>query len=440
MRRQLWPTGLIGRVSLVLFAAVLLVVIGSSLIVEQAELVLDGEAQAQRVAEQLDAAGRVLSVTASAQRPLVAQTLSEPDLAFDWPASSPVAPIIGNARRAKDFRAKLVTDQPVLAARQLVIGPADEGEIRLAGDLQLDDGSRLGFRVAPPRASGFGLYRDLAALILLSGCVLLAALLVVRTLAAPLNMLVKATDAIGHGPSIQIEETGPGEIKRVARAFNAMQGRIAKLVTDRTEALAAVSHDLRTPISRMRLRAGFLDRPEDRIAYEDDLAEMEAMLNALLAYLGGENDPETPKRTNIAALLATLVDAASDAGRAATYEGPDHCALMVRALGLKRALSNLLNNALAYGTCARVALSETETGIVITIDDDGPGIAEADMGSVFEPFYRADASRSLVTGGMGLGLSIARQAILREKGSIDLANRPGGGLRASVQIPHRIEG
>ena len=162
---------------------------------------------------------------------------------------------------------------------------------------------------------------------------------------------------------------------------------------------------------------------------------MEAMLTALLAYLGGENDPEKPRKSDVAATLATLVDDAVDAGHAAAYDGPDHCVLAIRSLGLKRAFSNIVNNAIAHGGSARVTLADTATQLTITIDDDGPGIADTDLGSVFEPFYRADASRNRAKGGMGLGLSIALQAVRREHGEITLANRADGGLQARIVLP-----
>ena len=432
-RRLLWPQNLVGRVGFVLFVAVLLEVIGGSLVLEQADLAWTDDAQAQRIAEQLDAASRVLSVTAGPQRPLVARTLSGPGLVLEWHGTKTEAePEPAGTAKTNAFRAQVLEDEPALLDRHLAVH-ADLGDA-LAGDLRLDDGSVLGFRAAPPR-SGSRLPMRLVALVALSGCVLLAALLVVRTLAAPLRSLAEATDAIGHGPSVQMVEGGPSDVRRVARAFNAMQQRIGKLLRDRTEALAAVSHDLRTPISRMRLRTSFLDQAEDRDAFETDLVEMEAMLTALLAYLGGENDPEKPRKSDVAALLATLVDDAVDAGHAASYEGPDHCVLDIRPLGLKRAFSNIVNNAIAYGGNARIKLADTVAEVTVTIDDDGAGIADTDLGSVFEPFYRADAARNHAKGGMGLGLAIALQAITRERGSIALANRPEGGLRALITLP-----
>lgn len=427
MNARLWPTGLIGRVGLVLFTAVVLELIGSTLLFEQAESLLGDETMAQRVADELDAAARVLALTPAINRPAVADTLSEKTLHLTWSARR--EPLPPTDARVEALRAKIVAAEPAVSALRLA--PMPGGVI---GDLPLSDGSIVTLR-ALLRSTVPSYVTRLWSIGLLSGGVLLAALLVVRTLAAPLRMLVTATDAIGHGPAVALGDHGPREVRRVASAFNAMQARIAKLIADRTQALAAVSHDLRTPIGRMRLRAGFLTSPEDRAAFEADLGEMEAMLADLFAYLGGDADPEKPRRTDVAVTLATLVDDANDAGRDATYAGPDHLVLDVRPLALKRAFSNLLNNALTYGDRAAVRLHVVPSAIRVTVDDDGPGIPEAEMTAVFEPFYRVDASRCRAKGGMGLGLAITKGAVEREGGTIALANRAEGGLRAIVSLP-----
>jgi signal transduction histidine kinase len=198
--------------------------------------------------------------------------------------------------------------------------------------------------------------------------------------------------------------------------------------------LAAVSHDLRTPITRLRLRAGFIADRDSQAAMDADLDEMEAMIDATLAYLRGDVEPEQPRATDLAALLATLVDDAADAGRAASFTGPRHLDLPLRQLAVKRAFVNLIDNALTYGSVARVMLRDTDAAVVVQVDDDGPGIPNDDLERVFAPFERLDGSRNSRTGGVGLGLSIARQAIEREGGTVTLSNRVEGGLRAEVVI------
>ncbi len=272
--------------------------------------------------------------------------------------------------------------------------------------------------------------------VVLGVCVLAAAALVVDTLGAPLRQLARVADTIGRGPAVAVADRGPREVRQVARAFNAMQARVAALLADRTEVLAAVSHDLRTPIARLRLRASFLDDAEAASAIEADLAEMEAMVDAVLSFLGGESDPEPRRMVDLAVLLSTLADAAGDAGQDVRYDGPDHAVLLARPLELKRAMGNLIENAVKYGGCARVELDAPGSGhFRVRVMDDGPGIPEAQLVRVLEPFRRVDASRNARTGGLGLGLAIVRRAIERDGGGVVLRNRPEGGLCAEAVLP-----
>ncbi|SDD49032.1 ATP-binding protein [Belnapia rosea] len=214
-----------------------------------------------------------------------------------------------------------------------------------------------------------------------------------------------------------------------------MQARIHRLVADRTQALAAVSHDLRSPIQRLRLRAGFLEDVEAQQAIDGDLDEMEGMIESTLAYLRGETESEEPRQADLAAILTTLVDDATDRGATATYAGPDRLPMRLRPVAIKRALANLVDNAVKHGDGARVALEENPGSVTVRVEDDGPGIPEAALETVFEPFQRLDASRHRGTGGTGLGLAIARQVVNAHGGSVALANRPGGGLVATVLLP-----
>ena len=435
MQTSLWPTGLIGRVGLVLFAAILLELIASTFVFERAELVSTDDALARRIAVQLDSAARVLEVTARDQRAAVAASLSGPDLGFTWQATAPAQTPSPTSEPTQLLRAKLLVDEPALARRGLALGGVAGASDSVEGRLSLGDSSIVSFRAHAPESALPNLYGQIGSVVVLSSGVLLAALLVVRTLAAPLRMLVQATDAIGRGPAVQLDDAqGPREIRRVARAFNAMQGRIVGLLKDRIEALAAVSHDLRTPIARMRLRADVMGG-EEALAFDRDLAEMEAMLDDLNAHLRGDTDPEAPRRINLAATLQTLVDDATDAGKAASYVGPDQLTLKVRPLALKRAFSNIVNNAIAYGDRAGVALADAGREVLVTVEDDGPGIPQAERESVFEPFWRGDSSRNRAKGGMGLGLAIARAAVRRDGGTISIDNRPEGGLRVIVRLP-----
>ena len=292
--------------------------------------------------------------------------------------------------------------------------------------------SHEGQGAASPDAFGDG---AVASTSVMAVGIVAASVLLVRWLTGPLRRLAQAADRIGRGRSVPVPQDGPEEVRRLAGALDAMQARITRLVDDRTQALAAVSHDLRTPITRLRLRAGFLDDAEAQAKIEADLDEMEAMIAATLAYLQGEAEAEPEGLTDVAAMLSTLCHAAADAGGAVFYDGPAQLLARCRPTALRRAASNLIGNAVKYGTEVRDRLAAAGEGLLIEVDDDGPGIPPGEMERVFEPFYRMEASRNRGTGGVGLGLTIARQAVEEQGGRLTLANREGGGLRASIHLP-----
>jgi signal transduction histidine kinase len=337
--------------------------------------------------------------------------------------------------------ARLQKQDAALAGRGLTVtagGGTQDGEPHsVRGEIRLADGSALGFDVARLQHGLPDILRSLFSGALLAGCLLIVTPLLVRALGAPLRQLVRAADAIGRGRPVPVAVDGPLEIRRLARALNAMQDRLARLIADQTQALAAVSHDLRTPIGRLRLRADLLPEQPLRTEMQADLEEMEAMVGSVLAYLKGDADPEPPRPIDLVALLTTLVDAAADAGQDVAYAGPDRAILQARPLALKRAFANLIDNAVNYGGAARVTLRCDRDGVAVAVTDDGPGIPEAEMQRVLEPFQRIEGSRSRATGGVGLGLAIVVQAVEREGGRLALVNRPGGGLSAEVALPRR---
>ncbi|MCQ8241916.1 ATP-binding protein [Rhizosaccharibacter radicis] len=423
----LWPRGLVGRVTLVLLAAVLLEFTGSTVFYEQAETYTADDARIAHKAEQLATDLQLLTATAPARRAETARLMSVSDLHLEWdPASRlPLTPpemLPLQARFAAQLR------EFGQEGLQLTSTPRP-GDV--AGALPLPDGTVLRF-VSRGLMSRHPVTRGLLSAAVLAGCVLLAAAMLVRTLSQPLRLLARAADAIGRGPPVPVSEAGPREVRDLARAMNAMQDRIGRLIADRTEALAAVSHDLRTPLSRLRLRAGFLEDSDIQTAIEADVDEMESMVVSVLAYLAGEDDPEPRRNLDLAALLATLVDDAADAGRDARYEGPDHASMHGRPLALKRVFGNLISNALAYAGNVRVSLREEGAGLSVRVEDDGPGIPPAELDRVLTPFYRVEGSRSRATGGLGLGLAIVQREVQRENGVLRLSNRPEGGLRAEI--------
>lgn len=408
---SLLPKGLTGRTVLVLLAAVAIVHFGSMLIYERG-LIRGGmpwhELPEPEARQRLDAAFRVLARAPQAERSELAAALSSQNFIVTW------------------------SPQPTADTRASSAIPGTD----LAGAIALGDGTAMLYELVPDPHAGHETHATLLSTTVMVLGVLAVAALLVRGIAAPLRRLALAADAIGHRiETSPIPEQGPNEVRQVARAYNAMQQRIARLIESRTQALAAVSHDLRTPITRLRLRAGFIAERDIQESIDRDLDDMEAMIDSTLAYLRGEIDAEAPRPTDLPTLLETLVDAEEDQGRRASYEGPAYLTVMVRPVALKRAFGNLISNATAYGGTARVQLQADAAGVVVTVDDDGPGVPDADLGRVFEPFVRLEASRNRGTGGVGLGLTIARQTIAAEGGSLVLANRSAGGLRAQVTLP-----
>ncbi|MDE8345947.1 MAG: ATP-binding protein [Acidocella sp.] len=264
----------------------------------------------------------------------------------------------------------------------------------------------------------------------------------VRKLLVPVRTLAEAAERLGrdvvNAPALP--ETGPSEIVTAAVAFNTMAGRIRRFVEDRTFLLTAIGHDLRTPITRLKLRAEYMDDEEQRTKMLADLDEMEAMVAATIAFGRDVTTSEAVTRIDLPILLRTILDEAADGdpahGDALGFAGPEHLAMRARPLALKRALTNLVGNAIKYGDAARVHLRPQPRDLVqIDIEDNGPGIPTDEMEAAFEPFHRLETSRNRETGGSGLGLSIARNIIRAHGGDITLHNLPERGLRVRVSLP-----
>jgi len=303
-------------------------------------------------------------------------------------------------------------------------------------DVRLIDGQWVRINALPEPETP-ALPVDLIAQLLITLIIVIAVVMIaVRQATKPLKQLAQAADTLGRDlDATPLAESGPAETRLAAQAFNRMQARIDRLIADRVQALAAVSHDLRTPIARLRLRAGFIEDQESQRKIDADLDEMEAMITATLAYLRGEAEQEQLRVTNLAAILETLCDDATDAGRNVSYDGPSQVRLACRPIAIKRALANLINNAVKYGGAARVTLRDHASSVEVAVEDDGPGIPESELEAVFTPFRRLESSRNRETGGTGLGLTIARNILRAHGGDVVLRNRPEGGLSAVASLP-----
>lgn len=436
MTRLPHPTlGLIGRIFAILLLAVLVEYGASTFLYERASQFSVRQDEAHRLAEHLVIASKLIEEAPIGERPAMAAELTTSRYAVGWRAVLPHAPAVAPSL---DKLTRQVLDwEPGLDGRDLrldLTSPGRDGFI--TGAFRLDDASWITFRTRQPvRALDMAASRILLALTPAVALILIGGLLVRQTL-RPMRDLARAADRVGHGEVEPVPERGPSDVRDVIVAFNAMQARIHTLITDRTQALAAVGHDFRTPLARLSLRADAIDEDELREAIRHDVEEMDQMVASLLAYLSGEDDANgaTPVATDLAVMCATLADDVTDRGGKATYHGPDHCELTVHRVALKRALTNLVDNALHHGTRVDLRLDATPETITIAIDDDGPGIAPENRARALEPFVRLDPARGRDTQGFGLGLAIVQRAVAAHGGAFALETAPGGGLRARIML------
>ncbi len=300
----------------------------------------------------------------------------------------------------------------------------------------LADGSWLNFMAPSGRLAPFWSSRFFFSIVVTAVVVIALSVWAVRRSTAPLALFARAAERLGKDVGAPpLDEGGPREVRRAARAFNEMQRRLRDFIDGRTRMLGAISHDLRTPITRLKLRAEFVEDAEQRAKMLADLDEMETMIAATLSFARDAAAGEPRKTFDLAVLLQSLCDAAADVGGRAEYAGDFRFPYDGRPVALKRVFANLIDNALKYGGRAVVSLSGSEAEVTVTVDDDGPGIPEDAMERVFDSFYRLEGSRSRDTGGVGLGLNIARTIVHAHGGKIELANRQQGGLSATVTIP-----
>ncbi|GFE88050.1 ATP-binding protein [Steroidobacter agaridevorans] len=300
------------------------------------------------------------------------------------------------------------------------------------------DGDKAIFRTFAPR-SGPRLPRqiflELGFLAIALGVVLYA---MTRTITRPLGDLARAADAVGRGASgTPLKETGAREIRRATRAFNSMQERLRRYLDSRTQVLAAMSHDLRTPLTRLRLRVESIDDDQLRQRLVEDLDEMSSMIRGALGVFRGLNDDEAAVPVDIDALALELQRQHAELGGEVSIVGSARAPYVAKPLALKRCLGNLVQNAIRHGVRATIQI-EDGSQLIVRILDEGPGIPEDMLEKVFEPFFRLEHSRNRDTGGTGLGLSIARDIAQAHGGSLSLHNRQNGGLEARLTLPREV--
>jgi signal transduction histidine kinase len=260
-------------------------------------------------------------------------------------------------------------------------------------------------------------------------------ILVARGIVRPMRRLAVAAEALGRGETIApLPECGPDDIRQTAEAFNRMQERLQRFVEDRTRMLAAIGHDLRTPLTTLRLRAEFVSEPELQDKMLKTIHEIETMTEATLAFAREDATAEATRTIDLCALVESLCEDLAELGGDITFTEGAAVVYRCRPETLRRAIRNLVENAIRYGERARVSLRRTEETIDILVEDDGPGIPEDAVEQVFAPFHRLEHSRNRETGGVGLGLSIARAMARRHGGDVILQNT-GSGLVATISLP-----
>lgn len=304
--------------------------------------------------------------------------------------------------------------------------------------VQLRDGRWVAFDTQLPQGPASTPWRLLLTLLVLLLTVLVLSYAAVRWMTRPLAVLASAADALGKDINRPpLPETGPTEVRRAAHAFNIMQSSLVRFIQDRTRIFAAMSHDLKTPITRMRLRTELLEDADLRQRFDKDLREMERMVTHTLDFMRGLETPQVARPIDITALLESLQADNQDMQREVLIEGRALAPYVGDPERLKRCVSNLIDNAVLYGRQARVIVEDGPAAITLRILDQGPGITPDELDKVFEPFYRLEASRSRETGGTGLGLGIARNIARAAGGDVTLRNHPDGGLEATLHLPRK---
>ena len=300
----------------------------------------------------------------------------------------------------------------------------------------LADGQWLSFATALPESGATFSRQFLLSMVIMAIVIFAVSFWAVRRVTAPLAAVSVAAERLGNDLNAPpMPETGTIETRQAARAFNTMQARLRGLIENRTRMLAAISHDLRTPLTLLRLRAENVENQQERDKMLATIAEMDAMVGVTLQFARDEAATELRRPTDIAALVQSTVDDMADAGMPVDMQPVEPIVYDCRPDALKRAIRNLIDNAVKYGKTARVKIEATPKAVEITIDDDGPGIPEQELARVFDPFYRLEQSRSRETGGFGLGLAIAQSIVQAQRGELILRNRPAGGLRARIVLP-----
>jgi signal transduction histidine kinase len=455
-----FPKSLFGQTLLVLIAGLIVSHVAGSWIYtadrEQAVRAVGGFATAQRIANLT----HLVQESPREARPRIVASLSDQSFRVSLSAEPPSMPVTEDeapvAEAIKDYlvdRLSLGARVPRVSASPVEGPPFGAWHMRGHGPMMhgfggfgpfrhlqvaipLTDGQWLTYATALPTAGPAFSFQFLLSMGIMAAIILVVSVWAVRRVTTPLASLATAAERLGRDVNAPpLPETGTTETRQAARAFNDMQTRLRSLIENRTRLLAAISHDLRTPLTLLRLRAESVENAPERDKMLSTIAEMDAMIGTTLQFARDDSADEPRRPTDLGALLQSVVDDMRDAGLAVRMQPAEAFVYECRPAALKRAARNLLDNAVKYGQSGTVEIRRLSQAIEINVDDDGPGIPKQELTRVLEPFHRLEESRSRETGGVGLGLAIAQSIVQSHGGTLALSNRPTGGLRVTIALP-----
>jgi len=453
--KRFLPKSLAGQTTLVLLTGLMFSHLISMLIYSSDRMHTLNQMSRHHVAQRVVSVSHLLNKVAAMDRTFIASSLSEPSFQI---ALTP-ASILDSRKQTsqtleiqKFLTARLLIDSigPVYVAienslpgknipHRTIASPlktesAPHQIIRIA--VQLRDSQWLSIDSSMPEAPPFWSRQAVFSISLMGILIIMLTIWVVRRLTTPLRDFAMAAERLGknvHSPSLPV--SGVVELQQAAQAFNKMQGRLQRFIDNRTRMLAAISHDLRTPITLLRLRSEVIEDEEERNKSMTTLDEMEAMIASTLQLASEDAKTEPNKTVDIAALLESICLDLDDRGLVVERKLPDRLLYKCRSTSLKRAFSNVIENAIKYAGNPRLQMTQQGSAIEVLIEDDGPGIPATKLQEVFSPFYRLEPSRNQQTGGAGLGLSITQTIIHAHGGEITLANLQPNGLQVKIILP-----
>lgn len=443
--RRLVPDTIAGRTIAVLFVGLVVFHLASIWAYQigiNSGIDLTNEA---RLAERLYTIKRAVEQLPRDERENLAHSLSGGPLEVHWSETRLTADGASNLMHSS-LRDRLLAIAPDLSedgvtlARQAAPDHRGADPHLVFASLKLEDGTWANFSVTQltgPHASATGVILSTT---LMALGVLAVSIVVLRTVTRPLRVCADAAESLYRGAEPRaIAVVGPREVRHLATAFNRMQGRVKRLVDDRTLMLAAISHDLKSPLSRLSLRSERVSETDVRNHMSADIAEMLAMIDSALDFLKGDFAPSEVRSLDVTAMLESICDDLQDAGKIVAVKSHGDTVIRGRPLALKRAFANLIDNAVKYGAMTAVEVTSGVDEIAVTVTDDGPGIPAMQREAVFAPFFRGEAHRDTELGGAGLGLTVARTVIRAHGGDVILRDGAKGGLQVCVMLPRSHE-